>query len=403
MGVETSLTGPRAVASRDGRLSRRLVALMAIACGAAVANLYYVQPLLNRIAQAMHVSDGTAGLLVTCTQVGFVFGVALLVPLGDVLERRRLVTVLMMGATVAAGGCAAAPVFSILAAALVALGALSVVAQVLVPLSSALAAPEERGEVVGTVMSGLLIGILLARTLSGTVGQVGGWRLSFALAAGVMAVLALLMWRALPLSQPEGDVSYGEALRSVLSLIRREPLLRQRMALGALSFAAFSVLWTSVAFLLGGAPYHYGEAVIGLFGLAGAAGAAAAPVAGRLTDLGYARVAYTGFLASVLASWGLLALGGSSLVALVAGIMLLDLGCQGSHTNNLNAIYGLGSELRGRLTTAYMVSCFTGASVGSLVSAVVYDADGWGATCAVGAGLAATALLLWGATVHRRY
>ncbi|MBV8991371.1 MAG: MFS transporter [Solirubrobacterales bacterium] len=403
MSVETSRTGPRAVAVRGGRLSRRLVALMAIACGAAVANLYYVQPLLNRIAQAMHVSDGTAGVLVTCTQVGFLLGVALLVPLGDLLERRRLVTVLMLGATAAAAGCAAAPGFSILAVALVALGALSVVAQVLVPLSSALAAPEERGQVVGTVMSGLLIGILLARTLSGTVGQLGGWRLSFALAAVVMAVLALLMWRALPVSEPEGEVRYVEALRSVFSLVHREPLLRQRMALGALGFAGFSVLWTAVAFLLGGAPYHYGEAVIGLFGLAGAAGAAAAPVAGRLADLGYVRVTYTVFLACVLASWGLLALGRSSLVALVAGIILLDLGCQGSHISNQTAIYGLGSELRSRLTTAYMVSCFTGASVGSLVSAVVYEADGWRATCAVGGGLAATALLLWGATARRRF
>jgi predicted MFS family arabinose efflux permease len=352
---------------------------------------------LNRIAQEMHVSDGTAGLLVTCTQVGYLVGLALLVPLGDLLERRRLITLLLLGATVADAASAAAPSFGLLAVALIVVGSLSVVAQVLVPLSSELAPPQERGQVVGIVMSGLLIGILGARTLSGLIAELGGWRLSFAVGAAAMLALSLLMRRALPISPPGAKVGYLQALRSVFVLVAREPVLRQRMALGALSFAGFSVLWTSVAFLLGGPPYHYGEGLIGLFGLGGVAGATAAPLAGRLADRGYGRIAYTGFLVCLLVSWGLLALGATSLIALVAGIVLLDFGAQGAHIGNQTTIYRLAANLRGRLTTAYMVSCFAGATLGSVLSATVYSADGWKATCVVGGGLAAIGLLLWGA------
>ena len=201
-----------------------------------------------------------------------------------------------------------------LAVALVATGALSVVAQIIVPLASTLAAPEERGQVVGTVMSGLLVGILSARTLSGLIAQVGGWRLVFALAAGAMLILSLTLWRLLPTVEPSEPVRYRAVLRSVVSLIVEEPVLRQRMALGALGFAGFSVLWTSIAFLLSSPPYGYDEAVIGLFGLAGAAGALVAPLAGRLADRGHGRLVLGAFLALVLASWGLLALGSSSVL-----------------------------------------------------------------------------------------
>ncbi len=379
-------------------MSRGLVALLAVACGAAVANLYYIQPLLGVVAHAFDVSDATAGLLVTCAQVGYVIGLAFLVPVGDITERRRLISVVLLGTAAALGLCAGAPSFTVLAVALVATGALSVVAQIIVPLASTLAAPEERGQVVGTVMSGLLVGILSARTLSGLIAQVGGWRLVFALAAGAMLILSLTLWRLLPTVEPSEPVRYRAVLRSVVSLIVEEPVLRQRMALGALGFAGFSALWTSIAFLLSSPPYGYDEAVIGLFGLAGAAGALVAPLAGRLADRGHGRLVLGAFLALVLASWGLLALGSSSVVALILGIVVLDLGIQGAQISNQARIYKLHAHARSRLTTAYMVSVFLGGIVGSTLSSALYAAGGWHAVCVLGAALALTAIVVLAAT-----
>ncbi len=384
--------------ARPARMPRGLVALLAFACGATVANLYYIQPLLSVIAHDLSVSNGTAGLLVTCAQVGYVAGLVFLVPLGDILERRQLICTILLGTAVALAACAASPDFGALAAALVLVGVLSVVAQILVPLASALAGPQERGQVVGTVMSGLLIGILSARTLSGLVAQLGGWRLVFGLAAGLTVLLSLALAWKLPKADATERVRYRSALLSVITLIAQEPVLRQRMILGALGFGCFSVLWTSIAFLLSSPPYGYDEAVIGLFGLAGAAGALIAPVAGGLTDRGHGRLALAGFLLVLLASWGLLALGKSSLAALIAGIVVMDLGVQGAHISNQAAIYRLHAQARSRLTTAYIVSMFLGGILGSTLSSTLYAADGWTAICVLGAALAAVAILTLAAT-----
>lgn len=377
---------------QDRALSPRLVALFAIVAGATVANIYYAQPLLDGLATDFRISTASAGLLVTASQVGFLIGLALLVPLGDLLERRGLLTITLLAAAAAAAGCAAAPGFGALAVALVVLGVTSVVAQIVVPLSSSLAAPAQRGQVVGTVMSGLLVGILLARTLSGAIAQVGGWRLVFAISTLVMLLAAAAIRRALPLCPPPHPQRYRAALRSVARLVAEEAVLRRRMALGALGFAGFSTLWTSIAFLLAGPPFHYSEGLIGLFGLAGAAGALMAPISGRLADRGHGTLALRALLACVLAAWGLLDLGGSSVLPLIAGIVLLDLGVQGVHVSNQTAIYRLRPEARSRLTTAYMVSVFLGGVVGSVLSAVSFEAYGWGGTCALGAAFAATAI-----------
>jgi predicted MFS family arabinose efflux permease len=382
-------------------VSRVLVALLAIAVGATVANIYYVQPLLNVIGDELGLSETAAGLLVTAAQVGYVLGLALLVPLGDLRERNRLATALLVAGGLALAVCAAAPGFVVLAAGLVAVGVASAVTQILVPLAATLAAPQERGQVVGTVMSGLLVGILGARIVSGLATELGGWRLIFALAAGVMLVLAVVLRRMLPRLEPVDPMPYATALRSVFALIAAEPVLRQRMALAVFQMAGFSVLWTSVAFLLGAPPYGYHEGVIGLFGLAGIAGALAAPVAGRLADRGRGRIALTAFLAATLASWALLAAGATSLLALVAGIALLDLGVQGAQISNQTRIYALAPEARSRLTTAYMVALFLGGVLGSLLSAAVYGAAGWGATCVLGAAIAAAGLATWGLTERR--
>lgn len=214
--VEDTVPGRERVEAADGRLSRRLLTLLAVAVGALIANLYYIQPLLDSVARAFGVSDTAAGLLVTCTQVGYVAGLILLVPLGDLLERRRLIVIVMLAVAVTAGACAAAPTLPVLGAALAGLGLLSVVAAILVPLAATLAGPDERGEVVGTVMSGLLLGILLARTVSGILARLGSFRLVFAVAVAAMLVLALLLGRALPRVPPcrANPLSQGAALRA---------------------------------------------------------------------------------------------------------------------------------------------------------------------------------------------
>jgi predicted MFS family arabinose efflux permease len=376
-------------------ISNRLVLLLAVTCGAAVANMYYAQPLLHTIAGAFDVSDASAGLLVTVTQVGYVVGLAFLVPLGDLLERRRLIATTLLVVALAQAVAAAAPGFAVFAAALGVVGVSSVVAQVIVPMSSILAADAERGRVVGRVMSGLLIGILAARTVSGLMAGAFGWRMVFVFAAVAMVVLSATLWRALPKVPATAGIGYRSAMRSVLSLVREEPLLRQRMALGAIAFGCFSVLWTSLAFLLSGAHYNYGNTVIGLFGLAGLGGALAAPVAGQMADRGRGRLAATSSILIVLGSWGLLALGETSLPALVVGIVALDLGVQALHISNQSAIYTLDAGARSRLTTAYMVAYFLGGAAASAAASAVYGSAGWGGVCGLGATIAAAGLAIW--------
>ncbi|HLH13978.1 MAG TPA: MFS transporter, partial [Solirubrobacteraceae bacterium] len=380
----------------DGqRLSRRLVLLMAIACGAAVANIYYAQPLLSTIAHDFSVSDGTAGLLVTASQVGYAAGLVLLVPMGDLVERRRLITRIMLVTALALAATAASSSLAVLAASLAVVGLTSVVAQILVPLASTLAAEHERGRVVGNVMSGLLVGILVARTASGLIAGLGGWRLVFGVSAGVMLVLCAVLRAALPAVRPSTGGTYAGLLRSVATLIADQPRLRVRMLYGALGMGQFSVLWTTIAFLLAGSPYRYGDATIGLFGLVGLAGALAAQAAGRLADRGRHHHSTGLFFATMLVSWALVAAGRTSLAALILGIALLDLGIQGAQITNQSVIYALVPSARSRLTTAYMTAVFASAAISSALASTVYDADGWGAVSALGAALAALGVLTW--------
>jgi predicted MFS family arabinose efflux permease len=378
-----------------GGVSRGLVLPLALACGAAAANLYYAQPLLHTLAGAFGVSDGTAGLLITISQLGYVVGLALVVPLGDLHERRGLITGTMLVTAAGMVVAATAPAFTVFGAAIAVVGVSSVVAQVIVPMSSSLSTDQERGSVVGTVMSGLLIGILLARTISGLLAAALGWREVFWFAAVAMVTLAITLRRALPRVPPTTELSYGGLLHSIAGLIREEPVLRQRMFIGALDFGCFSALWTSLAFLLSGAPYHYGNAVIGLFGLVGVVGALAASAAGRLADRGHNGRATTASILVMLVSWGILALGKSSVIALIAGIALLDLGVQGLHISNQSAIYARRPEARSRLTTAYMVAYFLGGAAWSAITSALYGSSGWGAVCILGAATALLALAVW--------
>lgn len=387
--------------SSPSRLSPALVRLLAVACGATVANLYYAQPLLDTIARAFHVSSGVAGLIVTASQVGYATGLMLIVPLGDLVHRRRLVCQLLLATTLALLAAAVAPDIWVLAAGIGVAGVTSVVAQVLVPFASELADPADRGRVVGVVMSGLLIGILLARTVSGVIAQLAGWRSVYLVGAGVMLALTVALWRALPDVEPPSSLPYRRLLASIGTLVRREGILRRRMAFGAMGMATFSALWTTLTFLLSRPPYNYGEAVIGLFGIAGLVGAGSARFAGRLADRGHAHAATGGFWLAVLAGWGLLALGTTSVVAVVAGLVLLDLGVQGQHILNQSTIYALAPEARSRVTTAYMGHNFLWGAAGSAAGGAAFAAGGWGGVCVLGAGFTLVALGFWCAE-HRR-
>lgn len=377
-------------------IGRGLVLLLAVTCGAAVANIYYTQPLLPIIGSALGVSEGSAGLLVTASQVGYAAALALLVPLGDVLERRRLVTSLLAVTAVTLVGAALAPGLAALLAAVALVGVTSAVAQIVVPMSASLASDDSRGRVVGTVMSGLLIGILGARTLAGLVAELAGWRAVFAMAAVLMLVLAVVVRLVLPLvPAPAPGTAYPRLLGTVLALVRDDPVLRVRMVLAAVGFACFSVLWTAVSFLLAAPPYSYGPATIGLFGLAGLAGALAAPLAGRLADRGHALRTVTVALVVLAASWAFLGLGAVSLAALLAGIVLLDLAQQSLQISHQSAIYSRHPDARSRVTTAFVTSAFIGGAIGSAAASSLYGVGGWTGVSILGAAIALTGVGTW--------
>jgi predicted MFS family arabinose efflux permease len=379
----------------EARLDRRLVALLAVACGATVANLYYAQPLLHTISRAFGISEGAAGLLVTVSQVFYAAGLALIVPLGDLVDRRALVTRLLLVCTAGLALAAAAPQVAVLALAIAIVSISSVVVQILVPFASTLAPPHERGRVVGTVMSGLLTGILIARTVSGLLAGVAGWRTPFAVAAVAMAVLAVTLRRVLPDVAPTVTIGYRRLLASIAALVREEPRLRRRMAYSACGFAGFSIVWTAVAFLLAGAPYDYGPETIGLFGLAGLVGAAGAQGSGRLTDRGLGHPATGVFLLVILASWAVLYLGRTHLLAIILGLALLDFGVQGQNVLSQGVIYALRPGIASRVTSAYVVATFGGGAIGSAAASVAWSAGGWHAVCLAGAAVGAVAFLLW--------
>ncbi len=372
-----------------------LVFVMAVACGAAVANIYYAQPLLDTLARVFGVSTGGAGLIVTMTQLGYAAGLVLLVPLGDLVERRLLITLVSLTTATALALTALAPSIRIFMLGALLTGLTAVVAQVLVPFAAHLASERQRGRVVGRVMTGLLLGILLARTVSGLVADIWGWRSVFWMAGAIMLVQAIVLSRVLPRDRVDTRLNYPRLLLSVLTLMREEPLLRRRIFYGAMVFASFSALWTTLPFLLGRAPYGYSDSVIGLFGLLGVAGALCANFAGHLHDRGLSRAGTGSFLGLVVLSFVIMGLFGHHLSAIVAGIVLLDLGVQGTQILNQSAIYTLRPEARSRITTAYMTCYFAGGAVGSASAAYLYSLAGWAGAAALGGLFGLAGLLFW--------
>lgn len=379
-------------------LTSTRILLFALSAGVLVASLYYVQPLTSMLAASFGVSVPQAGYLVTATQIGYVLGIVFLVPLSDVLNRRQLLTWMLIakiGALLLAATSQNIIVFAI-AIASVLMGITSSALMVVTAMVASYAPDHSRGRMVGTVMTGLLLGILLARTVSGTVSQIsGGWRSVYVLAAVVVAALLVMLRRILPNEAPRGKLQYGKLMASLADIIRQEPLLRQRALFSGLGLGTFSVFWTGLTFLLSGAPYHYSEMQIGLFGLAGATGAFAANTAGRMADRGYARQATWLLAVASIAGWALIGFGAHSLVLLLIGIVLLDMGVMGLQVTHQSIIYKLAPHARARVTTVFIAGGFIGASAGSALASASFAAGGWPALCMVGGAMPLLLLLVW--------
>jgi predicted MFS family arabinose efflux permease len=378
------------------------VHLLALSVGVIVANIYYVQPLLAAMAVTFSVSAGVIGLVAMLTQVGTAAGMLVFVPLGDSTDRRRLLTMLLAGATLALCGVATAKNMLWVSIASLAVGACGAAVHIIVPFAAQLAPEDRRGRVLGTVFSGLLLGILLARTFSGIVASFFGWRAVYAIAAVFMLGLLLLLRARLPKLPPQNQLRWPELMRSLIHLARRHPELRESAFLGAALLCVFSAFWTTLVFLLQTPPYHYGSSVAGLFGLVGAAGALCAPLVGRFADRRGPRFTILLALLTTLASFFVLGLFGKIMAGLIAGVVLLDIGVQSGHVANQTRIYALDPTARSRLNTVYMVSYFSGGSLGSWLGALCWAYRGWTAVCELAIGVMAIALLVFARNFQSR-
>ncbi len=371
-------------------LPRGLLFMLAVCAGAAVANLYYAQPLLAAIGASFG-TPGQVGMVAVATQVGYTLGILCIVPLGDLVERKRLTVSLVGVLVVATLACALAPSVHMLALASLLVGVGACIAQILVPFAADLAAPEQRGRAVGTVFSGIMAGILLARMVSGLVGEMLGWRVMFGLASGVALLLGVALSMALPKVAPTLQQSYGALLGSMVRLLVQHPALRVACAIQACIFAIFSAFWSLLALLLAQAPFHLGPAAAGAFGIVGVAGVAAASASGRLIDRWGARtVLRLGLGCSVLA-WTVFT-ADVSLRGLVLGVLVLDFGMSIANVSNQTMVLGLDPQARSRINTIYVSAIFLGGSIGTTVASLAWAHGGWPLVCAFGLGTALLAI-----------
>ncbi len=364
--------------------SRILVLTMAAACGITVANLYYLQPLLAQIARSFGVAQEQVGLAATLTQVGYALGMLFILPLADIREKKSLILIMLGLSSCALLFLSFSKNSAMLCAASFTVGFTSVTPQLIVPLAAQLAGPKERGRIIGAVMSGLLIGILVSRTFSGLVGQHFGWQAVYYVASALMILLAVFLFFRLPVCPPVSEMGYAALFRSMASLARTLPVLREASLSGGLMFAAFSVFWTTLSFLLAGPHYRLGADVAGLFGLIGAIGASIAPVAGRVADKKSPRFTFSLGVGAVTLSYLCFLAFGYRLAGLVAGVVLLDLGSQACQISNQVRVHSISDEARNRINTVYMVSYFIGGAIGSCLGSFSFARFGWPGVCAVG-------------------
>lgn len=380
----------------EGGLSRWMLLVFAVTCGASVANIYYAQPLLDAIAESFAIEPAAVGLVVTLTQIGYAAGLIFIVPLGDLVDRRRLVIGQTLLSAVALVVIASAPSAAILFLGMMSLGLLAVVVQVLVALSATLARPAEQGRVVGLVTSGVVVGILSARFVAGVLADMGGWRAVYFASAGLMLLMAVLLVRMLPRDIPVAATErYGAVLKSIPRLFLCDPVLRLRAGLAFLIFASFSTLWTGMVLPLRAEPFGLSHTVIGLFGLAGLAGALAAGSAGRWADRGLAGWTTGLSLALLTLSWLPIGFLPRSLAAFALGVVVLDFAVQAVHVTSQSLIFARRPEARSRLVGGYMVFYSAGSALGAITSTASYARFGWNGVALAGAAFSVVAFLLW--------
>ncbi|WP_336696713.1 MFS transporter [Curtobacterium sp. USHLN213] len=375
--------------------------LFAVAGGAAVGNLYWAQPLLDDIASSLGTSAAVAGLLVTLTQVGYALGILLVVPLGDVLDRRRLIPGVLVASAVALLFAAVAPSFAVLLVALALVGLTTVAGQLLIPLAGDLADPSSRGRVVGTIASGVLTGILVSRTVSGLVADAFGWRAIYVVAAVAALLFAVLLRRAIPELDRRDRVRYPTLIASVFRAVAAHRAVRVTLVISSAMFAVFTMFWTALTFLLSAEPFGYSTSAIGLVGLAGLAGAVAAQRVGRLHDRGVSVPVTGAAIAVVLVSLVVAGLGARSIVVVLIAVVLLDVGVQATNVLNQTRLFAIDPAARSRLNTAFVTANFIGGAIGSALASVLWNAGGWTAVTVGGAVLVGFALTVW--AVHRRH
>ncbi|HGW4325508.1 TPA: MFS transporter [Acinetobacter baumannii] len=392
-----SSTSPVDNNKTHSNLPRSVVLLFAIASGASVANVYYAQPLLDILASDFNVSHAAIGGVVTATQIGCALALVFLVPLGDLINRRRLMTLQLMALISALLMVAFAHSTIILLTGMLAVGLLgTAMTQGLIAYAASAAAPHEQGHVVGTAQSGVFIGLLLARVFSGGISDIAGWRGVYFCAAIIMLMIALPLWRRLPhLNVQPVTMRYPQLLASMLKLLRQEKVLQVRGVLALLMFAAFNILWSALVLPLSAPPYNFSHTVIGSFGLFGVIGALAATRAGQWADCGYAQRTSLAALLILLLAWWPLSLMTYSLWALVIGIVLLDLGGQALHVTNQSMIFRTRPEAHSRLVGLYMLFYAVGSGLGAISTTATYAYAGWLGVCDLGACVSLLALLFW--------
>ncbi len=371
-------------------LTTGLKFLLAAGCGLTAANLYYAQPLLASISHTFHTPIAAAGAVPMACQIGYAAGLLFITPLGDTFNRRTLVAVMLSIAVVALIAIGLAPSLEILIFASLVLGVATCIPHTLIPLAVKLTKPEERGRTIGTLMSGLLLGILLSRTIAGLIGQAGNWTLVYWTAAALIAVLLVLMMINLPNVPAHADLGYRALMKSTVRIALEEPVLRQAAINGAFLFGVFSIFWSSLVFLLESPTFHLGPAAAGLFGLVGAAGTLSAPIIGRLSDSRSPRYLVGISTLITLASFLVMMASAKSLVGLVIGVILLDVGVQSANIANQARIYALRETAQSRIITVFMSTYFVGGAVGSILGTWAWATGGW--ILVSGCGIAASAV-----------
>jgi len=368
----------------NNSLTKGLTFLLAIAGGISVANIYYNQPLLSEIAKTFHTTSQAVGLISTFTQLGYALGIFLFVPLGDIKEKRKLILTLIGMVTISLLGIATAKNLIWMYISSFAVGLTAVVPQIITPLAAQLAKAEERGKVVGTVVSGLLFGILLARTVSGYIGYLVGWRYMFVFAAILMCLLSIILYFKLPITESNENLTYKELLKSVLNIAKKYRTLRLVSISGAMLFGAFSCFWTTMGFLLENTPYNMHSNQVGLFGLLGAVGALGAPIIGRLNDKKNPKIIAIICIVIGLISYLIFYFFGMNILGIILGVILMDLGIQGAQVTNSTRIYNLSHDERSRINSIFVVSNFIGAAVGSSLGSLAWNLYNWSGVCVVG-------------------